>query len=125
MNNVKIQTFNVTKVMFFRVWLIILQPFLKLRNKELDLLASLLYHRHLISIEVKNKDMLDELLFSVKIKKKIMKELGIPEYAYNNLLSTLRKKGIILDKTITRQIIPVIEGELTNFKLLYDINVKD
>lgn len=125
MNNVKIQTFNVTKVMFFRVWLIILQPFLKLRNKELDLLASLLYHRHLISIDVKNKDMLDELLFSVKIKKKIMKELGIPEYAYNNLLSTLRKKGIILDKTITRQIIPVIEGELTNFKLLYDINVKD
>lgn len=125
MNNIKVQTFNVDKVRFFRVWLIILQPFLKLRNKELDLLAALLYERYEISLLVKNKEMLDEILFSSKIKKKIMKDLNIPEYAYNNLLSTLRKKSIIIDKSITRQIIPIIEGDLENFKLIYDINVKD
>ena len=68
--------------------------------------------------------MLDELLFSPKVKKHIMSELNMPEHAYNNLLSCLRKKKIINDKTINRQIIPVTTEPFTNFKLLYNIDVK-
>lgn len=124
MDNINIQSFTVTKEKFFTIWLTILQPFLKLRNKELELLAKLLYHRYLISLEVKNKEMLDELLFSPKIKKSIMAELKMPEHAYNNLLSCLRKKNIVIDKTINRQIIPMISEPFENFKLLYNIDVK-
>ena len=122
--NINIQNSEVSLENFFRMWLIILQPFLKLRNKELELLSKLLYHRYLISLEVKNKEMLDELLFSNKVKKQIMKELDLPEHGYNNLLSSLRKKQIINDKSINKQVIPVITEPLTNFKLVYNIDIK-
>jgi len=122
--NINVQSFKVDKEKFFIMWLMILQPFLKLRNKELELLAKLLYHRYLISLEVKNKEMLDELLFSSKIKKKILAELDIQEYAYNNLLSCLRKKKIVNDKSINKQIIPTITEPFSNFKLVYNIDVK-
>ncbi len=123
-DNVNIQNIKVTKEQFFKTWLTILQPFLKLRNKELELLAKLLYHRYLISIEVKNKEMIDELLFSSKIKKKIMTELSIPEHAYNNLLTCLRKRKVITERSINKQIVPVIKEPFENFKLIYNIDVK-
>lgn len=123
--NINVQGFKVSKERFFSIWLMILQPFLKLRNKELELLAKLLYHRYLISLEVKNKEMLDELLFSTKIKKKILSELDIPEHAYNNLLSCLRKKKLVNDKSINKQIIPLITEPFDNFKLLYNIDITD
>lgn len=121
--NLNVQSFKVTKESFFKMWLMILQPFLKLRNKELDVVAKLLYHRYLISLEVKNKEMLDDLLFSTKMKKQIILELGIPEYAYNNLLTPLRKKKIIIDNSINKQIIPVIKEPFDNFKLIYNFDI--
>lgn len=123
-NNVNIQNIKIPKEQFFKIWLTILQPFLKLRNKELILLSRLLYHRHLISLEVRNKEMLDELLFSSKYRKQVMKDLNMPEHAYNNLLTCLRKKGIIVDNSIKKQIIPVINEPFDNFKLIYNIDVK-
>jgi hypothetical protein len=123
-SNINVQSFNkISREKFFQLWLMILQPFLKLRNKELELLAKILYHRYLISLEVKNKEMLDDLLFSTKMKKQIILELDIPEHAYNNLLSCLRKKKLIIDKSINKQIIPVIREPFDNFKLVYDINI--
>lgn len=121
--NINVQSFKVSKEKFFKIWLMILQPFLKLRNKELELVAKLLYHRYLISLEVKNKEMLDDLLFSNKMKKQILSELDIPEYAYNNILTHLRKKDIIKDKTINKKIIPVVNDDFKNFKLVYNLDI--
>lgn len=121
--NINVQSFKVSKEKFFKIWLMILQPFLKLRNKELELVAKLLYHRYLISLEVKNKEMLDDLLFSNKMKKQILSELDIPEYAYNNILTHLRKKNIIKDKTINKKIIPVVNDNFKNFKLVYNLDI--
>lgn len=123
--NINVQSFKVSKEKFFKMWLMILQPFLKLRNKELDLVAKLLYHRYLISLEVKNKEMLDDLLFSNKMKKQILLEMDIPEYAYNNILTHLRKKSIIKDKTINKKIIPVVTDDFKNFKLIYNLDIVD
>lgn len=123
-DNINVQSIKVSREQFFKTWLTILQPFLKLRDKELEILAKLLYHRYLISVEVKNKEMLDELLFSSKIRKQIMLELNMPEYAYNNLLTCLRKKKVIQGKSINKQIVPVISEPFDNFKLVYNIDVK-
>lgn len=123
--NINVQKFKANKEQFFKIWLVILQPFLKIRNKELELLAKLLYHRYLISQEVKNKEMLDELLFSSKTRKHIMKELDIKEYSYNNLLSSLRKKNIVTDNSINKKLIPVIKEPFDNFKLVYNIDIED
>ena len=124
MNNINVQSFKVSKEKFFTMWLTILQPFLKLRKKELEVLSKLLYHRYMISLEVKNKEMLDDILFSSKMKKQITSELNMPEYAYNNLLSSLRKKGFVLERSINKKIIPVVQEPLTNFKLLYNIDIE-
>lgn len=121
--NLRVQTFKVDVEKFFIMWLTILQPFLKLRNKELELLARLLYHRYLISLEVKNKEMLDELLFSTKMKKKILEELNMKECDYNNLLSSIRKKKIVIGKAINKSIIPVINEPFDNYKLVYNFDI--
>lgn len=122
--NTNVQSFDVTKENFFRMWLLILQPFLKLRNKELDALAKMLYHRYLISLEVRNKEMIDDLLFSKKVKDKIIEELDIKDYSFDMIITALRKKKIIIGKTINKQVIPTINEPFTNFKLIYNINVK-
>jgi len=122
--NINVQSFDVNKEKFFKMWLMILQPFLKLRNKEIEILSKILYHRYLISLEVKNKEMLDELLFSSKIKKQICTELSMKDEDYNNLLSCLRKKKIIIERSVNKQIIPIISEPFDNFKLVYNINIK-
>ena len=124
MNNINVQNLAVNEERFFLIWLTILQPFIKLTNKETELLAKLLYHRYLISKEVKNKEMLDELLFSKIIRKKIMIELNIKEYAFNNTLSFLRNKNMIINNSINKKVIPVITEPFDNFKLVYNIDIK-
>ena len=51
MNN-NIQHINATEEQFFKLWIEMIQPFLKLRNQEVDMLAKMLYYRYKISCDV-------------------------------------------------------------------------
>jgi|AntDeeMinimDraft_6_1070357.scaffolds.fasta_scaffold31783_1 DNA-binding MarR family transcriptional regulator len=123
MKNVNVQTLKVTEKKFFRLWITLLQPFLKLSEQELNILAYLLYYRHIILKEVKNKSIVNDLLFNTKTRNKIKEDLNIPGYSFNNKLTSLRKKGLIVDNVLNQKIIPVIEDDFTNFKLVYDVNI--
>lgn len=124
-NNINIQTLKLSEENFFKMWVLLIQPFLKLNKGEASILSKLLYHRYLISKEVKNKDIIDDLLFSVKIKKRIIAELGKSEIDYNNRIVALRKKKAILGRTINKQIIPIIQEPFDNFKLVYNIDISN
>lgn len=124
-NNINVQVLKLSQENFFKMWVLLIQPFLKLNKGEANILSKLLYHRYLISKEVKNKEIIDDLLFSVKIKKKIIAELGKSEVDYNNRIVALRKKKAIIGRTINKQIIPIIKEPFDNFKLVYDINIID
>lgn len=123
MKNINVQTLKCTDARFFKLWLMMLQPFLNLRNQEITVLAKLLYYRHVISKEIKNKAIVDELLFNTSTRKKIKKELDIKEYSFNNILSSLRKKQLIKNNTINNKVIPKVEKDFKNFKLVYDIEI--
>jgi hypothetical protein len=123
MKNINVQTLKVDQKQFFKVWLTLLQPFLKLRDQELNVLATLLYYRHTIQEQVKSKTIIDELLFNTKTRKKIKEELGIESYSFNNILSSLRKKGMITNNSLNTKIIPLVEPGFDNFKLVYNVEI--
>jgi len=123
MNN-NIQQVDVTEEMFFKMWINMLQPFLKLRQQEIDLLAKLLYHRYIVSESVADKSMIDFFLFSSENRKKMRQELKYEVYTFNNNLAILRKKNLIIGKSINKKIIPSIEKPFDVFKFTYLINIK-
>lgn len=123
MKNINVQSLKTDEAKFFKLWLMILQPFLNLRNQEVAVLAKLLYYRHSISKEVKNKAIIDDLLFNTTTRKKIAAELKIKEYSFNNTLTALRKKKLIVNNSINSKVIPKVEEDFKNFKLVYNIEV--
>lgn len=124
MKSINVQTLKVDEKQFFKAWLTLLQPFLKLRDQELKVLAMLLYFRHNIQEQVKNKAIIDELLFNTKTRKQIKRELDIESYSFNNILSSLRKKKLIVNNSLNGKIIPNIDSGFTNFKLVFNLEVK-
>lgn len=123
MKNINVQNLKTKENNFFKIWLMILQPFLSLRKQEINVLSKLLYFRYSISKDVKNKAIVDELLFNTKTRNKIRKELEMESYAFNNVLSSLRKKKIILNNSINNKVIPIVEEDFKNFKLVYNIEI--
>lgn len=82
-----------TKGKFFRQYLELLNPLLRLRGKELDVLAEILYHNHkLKKIPEKHRW---KLIFDYDTKAEICTKLHLSDASLNNNLSALRKKGII------------------------------
>lgn len=124
MKSINVQTLKVDEKKFFMVWLTLLQPFLNLRDQEKKVLAALLYYRYTIEQQVKNKVIADELLFNTKTRKKIKEELEIESYSFNNILSSLRKKKLIVNNTLNSKIIPQVEPNFNNFKLVYNVEVE-
>lgn len=76
-------------------------------------------------MEVKSKVLIDELLFNTQTRKKIQREMGIKSCAFNNLLTALRKKNMIVDNSLNPKIIPIVENDFKNFKFVYNIEIKD
>lgn len=124
MKNVAIQTITVDKKDFFKLWLTLIQPYLNLRNKEIEVLSKFLEYRYDISKRVSTDDEINYILFSTKIRKDIQGDLDITESSLNNILASLRKKGYIIDNNINKKLIPNLNDDLNNFKLVYNVNLK-
>ena len=87
-----------SKNTFFRQYLEYLNPVLRLRGKELDVLSELLYHNDdLKSIPTEYRW---KVIFEHDIKMKIVSKLKISEATLNNNFSALRKRKILVDNRI-------------------------
>tara|TARA_R100000541_G_scaffold38104_2_gene45916 strand:+ start:548 stop:931 length:384 start_codon:yes stop_codon:yes gene_type:complete len=111
----------------FMYWLEFLKPYHKLANKEVEALSILLYYRWELSKEVNNIALVDKLLFSSEIRLKVREDLGgMKSGVFNNLLTTLRKKGVLSkENKIIPALIPNITPESTGFKLIFDFEIND
>ena len=111
----------------FMYWLEFLKPYHKLANKEVEALSILLYYRWELSKEVNNIALVDKLLFSSEIRLKVREDLGgMKSGVFNNLLTTLRKKGVLSkDNKIIPALIPNIRPDSTGFKLIFDFEIND
>ena len=90
-----------------KAYLQILNPLLKLKDKEIEVLSSFL------SIWQSNKDKegLDKMLFSTPVRKLVRKQIGMSEASFNNHITMLRKKKMIVDKNINPTILKGIKED--------------
>jgi len=111
----------------FKWWLEFTRPFNKLTNLEIELMALLLYHRHLISKEVSSEIYLNKILFGTEMRKQLREELGCKTQILINLLSNLRKKGIITNDSIKKGFIPKIDKDYENstFRIIFELKIND
>ena len=122
--NMNIKKIHTDKKSIFRYWLEFLKPYHKLRNKEIEALSLMLYYRYELSREIPNLEMVDMILFSTETRGKIRAELNnMSQKVFNNLLTSLRKKGVL---TKENKIKPVLIPNMTEngFKLVFNFEVK-
>lgn len=90
-----------------KAYLQILNPVLKLKDKEIEVLSNFLsiWHKN------KNNKDLDKLLFSTPVRKMVRKSIGMSEASFNNHITMLRKKKMIIEKRINPSILNSIKDE--------------
>lgn len=122
--NMNVKRIHTDKKSIFRLWLEFLKPYHKLRNKEIEALSLMLYYRYELSREIPNVDMVDMILFSTETRSKIRSELNnMSQKVFNNLLTSLRKKGVLTkDNKIHHNLIPNMAEK--GFKLVFNFEVK-
>lgn len=96
---------------FFKWWCIMMTPFIELTPKEIDLMASLLKQRHLLSKKILDPTLLDSQLMSNDTRQKVLDECGITLAHFYVLMSNLRKKHIVTESGISSKLIPRISKD--------------
>lgn len=110
----------------FRYWLEFLKPFHKLRSREMDALALILYYRNEISKQVHNENMIQTILFSTETRKKMRIDLDdMEQKVFNNLLTSLRKKNVLtLENRVNPKLIPTITED-GGIQLVFNFKIKN
>tara|TARA_B100000424_G_C22615716_1_gene342634 strand:- start:127 stop:474 length:348 start_codon:yes stop_codon:yes gene_type:complete len=100
-----------------KAYLQILNPVLKLKDKEIEVLSNFLS----IWQSNKSKENLNKMLFSTPVRKLVRKQIGMSEASFNNHITMLRKKKMIVDKSINPSILKGIndEGIEVTYKLTW------
>jgi len=122
--NINIKRIHTDKKSIFNYWLEFLKPYHKLRQKEIEALALMLYYRYELSREVNSIDLVERLLFSTETRSKIREDLNnMSQKVFNNLLTSLRKKKVL---TKTNKINPILIPNMTEdgFNLIFSFEVK-
>lgn len=106
---------------FFRYWLEFLSPYHHLSPREMDIAASFLKQRHLLSRVIKDEALLDKITMNEDTKHKIMEECKITPSHFQVIMGKLRKSHIIEDNKINPKFIPknIEEGDTSCKLLLY------
>jgi hypothetical protein len=107
---------------FYRRYLELLQPMLRLRKREADVLAELLYHNYL-KRDITNEDDRAELVFHISTRRKIQEYLKISNPVIQQALGGLRKKELI--KGIKFRNFVVVEPEDGVFSLTFKFVVQE
>ena len=99
---------------FFKYWFMFWEPFHKLTKREIDVAASLVKTRYELIKVVKDEAILDKLIMSEDVKKKVREECNIQTQHFQVIMSNLRKHQVIKNGKINPIFIPRIrEGENT------------
>ena len=90
-------TINTNKRNFFREYIEILQPFLKLRKRNADVFAALLYQCHKYE-NIKDLKSRYKVVFDYDTKVEISEDIKMSITSIRNSLTELRKLGLIKQK---------------------------
>lgn len=112
---------------FFRWWCTFLYPLTHLTGKETEVISCFLKQRFELSKSISDEALLDKVVMSDDIRKKVQEECGMSKEHFYVVMSNLKKKGIIKNDIITSRLIPNINTDNATgyFQLLllfkYDI----
>lgn len=123
MNNIKVASINITLKDLFRKWLEITRLFHKLTDQEISILALILYYYHTYKKDITNDKILWKIVFDYDTKHLIKEELNIKDQGIQNVLSSLRKKGIIRNNKVLATYIPELEEGSHEFKIVFNFNI--
>lgn len=96
---------------FFKRWCTFLRPFVRLTNRELDVISSFLNQRWQLSKEISDPAILDAMIMTEETKNKVIKESGISQQHFYVVMSNLRKHKVIENNKINPRLIPNIRKD--------------
>lgn len=108
---------SVDAVSFFRAWLVFLRPYHGLTDRQIDIAAALLRHRHSLSSVISDEVVLNEMLFADSVRNKILGECNLNIGHYQVILGELRKHKFIIDGCINQRYIPDLRDGAGSFLL--------
>ena len=91
---------------FFKWWCIFLRPFISLTDRETDVIASFLKQRWELAESISDPAILDTMVMSDDTKKKVIEECKISLQHFYVVMSSLRKKNVIVGNIINPKLIP-------------------
>lgn len=103
---------------FFKWWCTFLRPFIKLTDKEAQVMASFLKQRWLLSKQILDLAILDKVILNKDTKKKVAEDCHISLTHLYVVMDNFRKNKVIVDGRINPRLIPNIKEEGDSFKLL-------
>lgn len=108
---------NVTEKNLYKYYVDLLNPFLKLPEREKKVLSSLM----LIYYKNKHNPDIDSLLLSKDTRKGIRTALNISEASFNNSIMVLRRKSCLVDNSINKSLIKYPEDKTLNIHYILHI----
>ena len=121
--NTKQANINIQLKDLFIKWLEITSSFHHLTKQEMRILSLLLYYHYQYRHEITNQKVLWKLVFDYDTKKSILKEVGITDAVYRNILTKLRKSKIIINNRIVDTFIPQLELNSKQFRIIFNFNI--
>lgn len=109
---------------FFRLWFKFLEPFHKLTDREIDVIASFVKQRYGLSKVIKDSEILDKVTMSEDTKKKVREECNVTLPHFQVIMGKLKKNKVIVDGKINPRFIPNIDEETGAFQLLLLFELK-
>lgn len=119
----KVANINVKLKSFFIRYVEFTAPFHKLARQQQHVLALLLYHHYRLKQEITNNKILWREVFDYSTKLSISEDLNIQQGALENLISQLRKRGVIINKQISPVYIPEISNKSKQFSITFNFNI--
>ena len=108
----------------FLNWFLILKPLHNLSNKECILASKLYKYRVELKEVILDKEILDTTILSDTYRKKIIEEMDITMIHLQVLLTSLRKKNVIIDNRLNPKFIPHIKDSELSLLIRFEIPVK-
>ena len=109
---------------FFRYWFEFLLPFHNLTSREIDVIAAFVKQRYQLSKVIKDDNILDKVIMSEDIKKKVREECNITLPHFQVIMGKIRKNKVIIDGKINPRFIPNIDEGTGYFQLLLLFELK-
>lgn len=122
--NTNIVRITTPKSKFFRYWLECLAPFHKLPSRDMDVFASFLKQRYELSKVIRDNDILEKVLFSEDVKKKVREECNMSQSHFQVVMSKLRKSHLVEDEILNKKYIPDIEEDGKEFRLIFHFDLQ-